>query len=342
MRMKSVISLALLLCGALVSCVRRQLEDPDFGTTLNVNVNISAIANVSCKVYNSKIPLPQINPEVMRVLFYDIHRDRLVAESFISDVVTDPEGKMSVRGNLSILPGDYRMIIYQFGTESTQIDRYESYDNANAYTGALSEEALRALQLRSGSAFDGQTIRYQPDHIIAARSEHESIPYHAGVYTITAEASSLVESYYLQVKVNGLQWVSSAKAVLSSMVPSVNLSTLEKDCENPCAIYTPLLKSDDNGTPVVCNVFNTFGRVPDSTNKLEVTFELQTIDGKMLKKSYDISDLFESKECIENHWLLIEDTIEVPEPDDPHPGGGGGLFDPVVDDWEEEHHEIEL
>lgn len=332
---------ALLLASLFVAggCIRRPLEDPDFSTRIQVKVNISAIANVTCDVYNEKIPVPEINPEVMRVMFYDMTRDKMLAESFITDVSRDENGQLSVRGDIAILPGDYRLIIYQFGTESTLVNSYDSFENSSAYTDALSQEELKALSLKSDNAYDNQPIRYQPDHILVARSEHESIPYHAGVYTITADASSLVETYYLQVKVDGLQWVSSAKAVLTSMVPSVTLAEKKRDEVNPCAIYTPLLKSEDNGDPVVCNVFNTFGRIPESTNRLDVTFELRTTDGRTISKTFDISDLFLSKECIEHHWLLIEETIVVPEPEDPNPGGGGG-FDPTVGDWEDEHHEI--
>ena len=336
-----VLALTAMLLGAL-SCHRRPLEDPDFSTRIEVKVNITAIANVTCDVYNEYIPIPDINPEVMRVMFYSPNSDKLLAESFITDVQQDENGQMSIRGDISILPGDYRMLIYQFGTESTQIWDYASFDKAAAYTDALSEEALKALQLKADVNYD-QPIRYQPDHTIVARSEHETIPYHAGVYTITAQASSIVETYYLQVKVDGLQWVSSARAVLTSMSPSVTLAAVDRDYDNPCAIYTPLLKSEDHdGEAVVCNIFNTFGRIPESTNNLDVTFELRTTDGRTISKTFDISDLFLSEDCINHHWLLVEETIVVPPPEDPDPSPGGGGFDPTVDDWEEERHEIEL
>ena len=107
------------------------------------------------------------------------------------------------------------------------------------------------------------------------------------------------------------------------------------------AIYIPLLKSDDNGDPVICNVFNTFGRIPESTNELIVTFELRTVDGKILSRNFDISNLFLSQECLEHHWLLLEETIVVPPPENTDPGNGGG-FDPSVGDWENEYHEIEM
>ena len=324
-----------------VSCERRPLEDPDFNTRIRVKVDIKTIQNVTCDIYNDKIPLPELNPEVLRVMFYDHHKDQLLGETFIYDKSVDENGDTFIHGDISILPGDYKILIYQFGTEASLIKNYSSYSNALAYTDPISEEEMKALQLKAemASANGSQLIHHQPDHIIAARSEYEHIPYHSGTYTVSTEARSLVESYYLQVKVDGLQYVSSAKAVLSSMAPSVNMASEEKNIQNPCAIYIPLIKSDDKGQDVACNVFNTFGRIPESTNDLKVTFELKTTDGRSINETFDISDLFLSEECIKHHWLLIDKKIIVPEPPDPKPGEGGG-FDPKIDDWESINSEI--
>ena len=106
------------------------------------------------------------------------------------------------------------------------------------------------------------------------------------------------------------------------------------------SLYIDLLKSKDGEDDVVCNVFNTFGRIPGSENELKVTFDIKTVEGRNLTKEYEISDLFESDLCKEHHWLLIDDVIEIPKPPDT-PGGGGG-FDPTVGDWENEEHEIEI
>lgn len=328
-----------LAATVLVSCNRRPLEDPDFSTRIDVKVNISAIANVTCDIYNRRIPVPQIECEVMRVVFFDTENDKMVGESFISDIGTDPEtGEKTICGDISILPGDYRMLLYTFGTESTIVENYNSWSGSRAVTSTLSEAATKALSIQAKGK---QKINYQPDHLLLAVSEHESIPYHAGVYTIHAKASSVVESYYLQVKVQGLEYVSSAMATLSSMSPSVQMSRREMDKEEPVTIYIPLVKSEDDGTAVICNVFNTFGRIPESKNDLDVTFDLKTLDGRTISKTFDISDLFLSEDCINHHWLLVEETIDVPPPENPGPTGGGG-FDPTVGDWEEEHHELEL
>ncbi|MGN0188449.1 MAG: DUF5119 domain-containing protein [Candidatus Cryptobacteroides sp.] len=322
----------------LTACEFRPLNKMDFQTDIQVDVNIDAVLNVTCDVYNEKIPLPQVESNVFRVLFFDTEEDRLLGDSFIYDSYTDPgTGSKGIKGKISILPGEYRMMIYTFGTESTLIGDYDSWDNSRAYTSSLSENDLRTLALK---APDGERINYQPDHLLLVSHERETIPYHTGVYTVMAEARSIVESYYLQVKVQGLQYVSSARAILSSMAPSSALATRTPDYENPVSLYIDLLKSEDGGEDVVCNVFNTFGRIPGSTNGLKVTFDLKTVDGRTVTREFDISDLFESEDCIKHHWLLIEEVIDVPKP--PETGSGGGGFNPIVGDWEEERHEIEI
>jgi anti-anti-sigma factor len=115
---------------------------------------------------------------------------------------------MIVSGEVSILPGEYRVMVYAFGTESTLISKYDSWKGCTAYTDALSQEYLKTLSLKS--SLDEQPIHFQPDHLLAARSEYESIPWHSGSHVIHSVASSVVESYYLQIKVQGLEYVSSA------------------------------------------------------------------------------------------------------------------------------------
>ena len=320
------------------SCEFRPLEEMKYQTDIQVDVDINAVLNVTCDIYNELIPPPSIESEVFRVLFFDTKEDKLVGDSFIYDYFVDPvTGNKGIRGNVSIMPGDYRIMIYTFGTESTLIENYDSWEKSLAYTSALSESDIRALSLKASG---DEPIHYQPDHLLVASNDFESIPYHSGVYTISAAARSVVESYYLQVKVKGLEYVSSAKAVLSSMAPSVNMNTKTPNYEPPVSIYIDLLKSKDGEDDVVCNVFNTFGRIPGSENELKVTFDIKTVDGRNVTKEFEISDLFESDLCKEHHWLLIDEVIDVPKPPDT-PGGGGG-FEPTVDDWEKEEHEIEI
>src|SRR5574344_1146874 len=116
------------------SCEFRTLEEMEFQTDIQVDVDINAVLNVTCDIYNELIPQPSIESEVFRVLFFDTKKDKLVGDSFIYDSFVDPvTGNKGVRGNVSIMPGDYRILIYTFGTESTLIENYDSWEKRCAY-----------------------------------------------------------------------------------------------------------------------------------------------------------------------------------------------------------------
>ncbi len=325
-----------LLCAAFIlpGCQRRPLEDPDYNTRVKVQINTRAIMNVTCDIYNEKIPVPEIQMDVMHVIFFKENSDEVACESYITDYEVDENGQKSFYGNISIAPGTYRLYAYNFGTETTLIREPYVWDAVEAYPLSLPERISSAYVTKVPS---GENFTYSPDHLVVARSPQETIPFHSGIYTVNTEAKSVVESYYLQIKVEGLEYVNSASAVLSGM-SSANYITRGERVDDPqSTIYFTMQKSDDDGKPVICAIFNTFGRPDTSSNDLEVTFDLQTRSGKV-QRSFNISDLFLSEDCINHHWLLLDEVIHI---DPPKPDTGGG-FEPEVVDWENENHEILL
>ena len=334
---RSIVNAALpVLCllTSLTGCQRRPLEDPAEYTRVKVKVNIKTICNVTCDIYNDKIPHPEINPDAMHVLFFQQNSDDIAGETFVTNIETEDDGSRSLVGDIAIYPGTYRMLIYDYGTENTIVKDFYHYDSAYAYT----EAAPYSIQSKFASkAGESSNIVNEPDHLVVASNPAETIPFHDGLYTISTEARSVVESWYLQIKVDGLDYVSSSQAVLSGLV-SENLIATDTRVNDPEAtIWFKLQKSDDQGVPVICTVFNTFGRIPESTNSLAVTFNIQTTDGRTVRREFDISDLFLTENAIKHHWLLLDETIKI----DP-PAEKGGGFDPAVDPWDEEHRDIEL
>ena len=327
---------ALCLSGCLFSgclfsgCERRPLLDQDFRTRVQVRVNLDGIQNVTCDIYNDKVPVPEIDPEVMHVLFYD--GNGIATESYITTREKDSEGKTVISGEVSVAPGSYRLLAYNFGTESTLVSGLGSYEGALASAETVSETLASRYKASTGE--EGAVV-YEPDHLLVAREPDEVIPPHTGLYTVETEARTVVESYYLQVKVDGLEYVSGAQAWLSGLVENCAIASGGRSGLPGVTEYIPLIKSDDKGEPVICAVFNTFGRIEGSTNELKVTFDLKTTDGKSVRRTFDISDLFLTENCVKHHWLLLDEVIKI----DPPKNAGGG-FDPSVDDWDDEHHDI--
>ncbi len=327
--------LPLLLAAVLSGCQRRPLEDLDYNTLIKVKINVEAIHNVTCDIYNEKIPLPEIQLDVMHAVFFEDASGDLAAETYLTGKGVDEEGNVEFSGSLSIAPGTYRLYSYNFGTETTLVTDTYLWEGVKAYGLGVPERISSAY---STKVPDGESFTYSPDHLVVARSPQEVIPYHTGVYTVRAEARTVVESYYLQIKVDGLQYVNTATAVLSGL-SSANFIALGSRVDEPqSTVWFDLEKSDDKGVPVICAVFNTFGRPDGSLNELEVTFDILTKDGRREQRTFDISELFLSEACVKHHWLLLDETIHI---DPPEPGGSGG-FDPSVDDWEDEHHDIIL
>ena len=190
---------AILVSAVLTSC--EPLDDPDFNTSINVKVSVEAISNVTCDIYNDKIPVPKIDPDMMHVLFFEETGDALATEAYISTKSTDSDGNTVFSGKLSIAPGTYRMYIYNFGTENTLIRNTYSWENAEAYAANVPDRISRSYQTKVPAE---EPITYSPDHLVVARSPREVIPYHSGIYTVKAESRSVVESYYLQIKVDGI------------------------------------------------------------------------------------------------------------------------------------------
>ena len=335
-RMKSAAPvLPLLLAAVLAGCHRRPLEDMDYNTRLKVKINVEAISNVTCDIYNDKIPVPEIQLDVMHAVLFEEGSGQVAAETYLTAKETGEDGKTEFTGDLSVAPGTYSLYAYNFGTEATLIEEPYRWGSVRAYALDVPSRISSTYATRVPA---GETITYSPDHLLVGSTPQETIPYHTGVYTVCVEARPVVESYYLQIKVDGLQYVNSATAVLSGM-SSANYITLGDRVDIPTStVYFGMTKSDDKGVPVICAIFNTFGRPDGSDNNLEVTFDIVTRSGKTLQRTFDISDLFLSENCVRHHWLLLDETITV---DPPEPDKGGG-FDPKVDDWEDEHHDIIL
>ena len=107
-----------------------------------------------------------------------------------------------------------------------------------------------------------------------------------------------------------------------------------------------MLKSQDPKLPgenkdVLCAVFNTFGKIPEATSNLHVTFNVVDVAGNLQQKDINLDTVFKSQDAIEHHWLLIDETWTIVDPGQGQQETGGG-FRPVVDDWEEINENIIL
>ena len=341
---------ALLL--TLVACERRPLNEPSEYVQIRVRVDIKTVANVMVDIYNKNIPVPDLNTDMMRVLVYDPVTKKLLTQSFISGKSYAEDGSQILTGTLNIAYGNYDILVYNFDTPVTQVMSESDEDDILAYTSEIPAAQKARYSGRTKADGDGiddlmdLDMRYEPDHLLVAREHNLRVSPHDSLIVISTEAHTVIDSYYLQIHVGGMQYASSAMAVISGLSPSNHIGLNERTEDPSVAVAFDLLKSTDPNLPgenkdVLCAIFNTFGKIPEITSDLIVTFNVIDVAGNLQQFQTSLDKVFLTEDAILRHWLLIDETwvIDNPLPDEPPTNGG---FQPIVDDWEEEYGEIVL
>ena len=352
--------LATLVILSAAGCHRRPLEDPSSAVRIRIKVNVKTVTNVntnirtSVSVYGSTESLwapkvKQLDPGTMRVLVYDPYTEKkLQPETFISEAGYDEEGNKVFNGSLPISHGDYNFLVYNFDTPTTQVAHLENEESILAFTDEIPESLkTKYTKTKDSSKADDQpitddiSIRYEPEHLLVANEKNVRISPHDTLVVVRTEAFTVVDTYYLQVRIVGRQFASSATAVISGLSPSNRIGLNERTVDPSAAVIFDMVQGRDEALAgenkdVLCAVFNTFGKIPEVTSDLLVTFNITDTAGNLLQYPVNLDKVFDSELCHLYHWLIIDDyIIEVPDPGTkPTPGGGG--FQPQVDDWVEE------
>lgn len=345
---------AILLVIAAASCHRRPLYDPETLVKVRVKVNVKAICNITEETKRNKDPklyekrTLSMNTDEMHVIVYWPDTKMVYTQAWLRNKA-DENGEQVLFGDLAVDYGKWDVVIYNWDTQSIQKTGFGSEQTLIAYTEEIpSSTRVKYLGTKAGE-FDGIAIHEEPEHLFVAHKGVEIMPTDT-VLVINTEAATIIDTYYLQIRVKGIQHATNnANAVISGLSPS-NRFALNLRTEDPsAAVCFPLMTSKDERLPegendVMCAVFNTFGKIKDVTSDLHATFSVVDTGGNLQTLDVNLDDVFKKKEAIENHWLIIDHVVwEIKDPGgtDPQPGSGGG-FQPVVDDWEEEHGEIVL
>ena len=326
------ILLAALVLLASASCHRRPLEDPSEVVRIRIDVNVRAVTNVNTNIRNSvhvygttaslwEDKIKQLYPELMRVLVYDPDTDKLLAQSFIANTEINEKGETVFTGNLGISHGNYNFLVYNFDTPTTQVTAENTESEILAFTSEISP-AMRTKVLGTKAddiedEYAGISIRYEPEH--------------------------------LQVRVRGLQFASTATAVISGLSPSNHIGFNERTVDPSAAVVFEMKKGyddelDGDNKNILCAVFNTFGKIKQTTSDLFVTFNVYDTAGNLLQYRANLDSVFDSELARKYHWLIIDDdllVIDIPDPGQNQQSGNGG-FQPRVDEWAEEIGEIVL
>lgn len=342
--------LSILFALMFISCEHRELLDPDYRHYVRIYVD-EEIKNVTCGFFSDNRQRPEYDrPRVMRVVLADPVTNQIVAERYLQTSGTDERGYY-IDGYIAATDGTYNMMVYNFGTVYTSIRSENSYIDARATTSPVSEKYYPYFPTFQ-EEFDKNAIRYCPDHLFLLNEENISVKKTAGIDTLrNAEGdfftiSSAVKSYYLQVKIKGIEYITSAVSLLSGMAGTISLHNAEMNANDPVSVffdldYADLVRrdGDQKNSATLYATFNTFGKLPEEKNFYTLNFEFSRSDGTSQVESFDITSMFDEPLVKNQQWILLEKEIEIT----PSFGGSGsGGMTPGVDEWEDIWTNIQL
>ena len=333
--------LMILCCAGLISCEHRVLVDLNDKHYVRVYLD-EQIRNVTFGFYNPQYSHPEYRrPQALRVSLASQNTGKVQFETVLRNYGSDERGTY-MDGYIAALAGDYHMIINELGSSVTQIDNTSDYYGITAYTDPISERMLAYLPVISDDIDLERTV-VEPEHLMAAKCDNVSIPRSIAVDTLRNEngnyftAQTIAKSYYLQLRIKGVEWVHAAAAVLSGMSGSFKMGLQEgivtTDPVNLFFIMNYAEKkrnsSDEVYTAILNTTFTTFGKIEDLASVLYLNFEFTKNDGTTQVESIDITDVFKTPMAIENQWLLLDKEIVITEPT-----GTGGVV-PGVEGWKD-------
>lgn len=325
----------LLLTGMLQGCKRIELYELTTKVRIEFDIDFDIDVDLDMEVETKLDPefaakVDGIMPEYMQVIFYDSQTNRMEA-SFILP---------ASGGEVSIRPGDYHIVAYNFGTNSTQTDNVTVMDDALAFTTDITKSMagkLNALSSTETRGYEDDPIIYEPDHLYVANENDINVPSVLDPdedVRLYARASTILDVYSLEVLgVTGCENIEKVEAFITGQIRN-NRFGIEERGTDPATLYVTLKPDKKNNR--LYTVFGTFGKLPFAENKVYLDITVTDSGGGQYRYIYDVTDQFDDEKNV-NNKLVIIDEIDIPEGNI----GGGGLA-PGVKDWDEESVDIPL
>lgn len=297
------------------------------------------IQNIHTGFYRESESLPYVVPEKVKALLCDPSTGEVVATRYLQNEGRDERGRY-FEGHIQCRPGKYLFLARSFGSENTIVSNEDNYFEAFAFTSPLSMS--QAAMLPAKANLDTMRVN-MPDHLFVSSCE-VNVPYSTYVDTLQAPdggfftAQSIVDSYYIQLRVKGIQYLSSVHSLLAGLSGRAMLHNGAK-IPDPVEIFFDMTYADiDQDEAVIYATFNTFGLAQSKSydKGIMLQFIITTLDGKPHTHIIDIADEFQKPEAINNKWILLEKMIVIPPPS----GDGDGGFTPDVEDWTDVYSDI--
>lgn len=348
MRRIGYILLAAMMVLLVGSCQRRPFAENRSKVALNLALNTHIVNHIQAEM-----------PENMRVDLYDPETAELVYTDYVG-----PQG-----GYIHPVPGIYDMIVYSIGSESTIIHNEHNYNEIEAYTNEVSAfiksqlalfltkrtkaaqerwaKKLYAAALAKGEptlkgpvSYEEELVVNQPDHVFVGWYHNLVVPvvYEDQPVTevyVEVDAHTIVETWEVEVQaVDGAQWIGSVASIISGQKGSVHIGPNVHSEKIVSVFFDMKIEDREDGGKCLKGKFNTFGIHPETISGSYLDLNIKDLGGEDHMFHYDVTDQFENNE---RRYILIKETLKVEEPK-----VEGGGFQPVVNDWDEVHTDINL
>lgn len=331
----------MLLCSG---CEHRPLVDLNELHYVRIYLD-EHIRNVSYGFYDETKEKPEYKtPAVMRVALFEPSSGILVSERYLRDSGTDEKGNY-IHGYVSVPAGSYNLLAYNFDTHNIKIknDRwYMSMEVSSSPVGANVKDNLASM--RSGNSTQvEEEILSEPDHFFVANSVDVNLKLTDKIDTLRNldgsdfVAKSMVKTYYMQVNVKGVEYISSAVAFITGMASSAKLHSGELNNNSSASIYFTM-KNDatdmrrNGNVAAAYATFNTFGKLEGVEGYINITFEFNTKWGSVQTETIRVTDMFDTPQVKEKQWIIIDKVIEITPPGGNDSSGG---VKPGVNNWDE-------
>lgn len=267
-------------------------------------------------------------------------------------------------GEIELPQGHYRAITYNNDTELLNFYAIPSFEDHYATTrrGSLFEPIYGSGSKASGPRAKGsedEAITITPDMLwgctatdiyvsttgvsyICVPEKDKDNYIHEPVVSkdqvITLYPHEMVCHYTYEIRnVKNMQYIQQMSASLSGMAPLVrfNGDELGREC------VTHPVETFKSGADKIVGSFLVFGHHPDNTAPHRMLLYVWLTNGEKIyfgssSPRFDVTDQIHSAPDKRRVHIII-DGLDIPKP-----MGDGPGFDPSVDDWQDEDHDIEI
>lgn len=264
-------------------------------------------------------------PETMRVMFYPKDAEGRKVDGYLP----------AAGGEMKVPPGNYAVVVYNFNTESVQIRGEESYETIEAFTGPYT--GLDAVI----------DMVWWPDPLYVVALDDVEIAKSDEALQMELKPTAVVKSYTFDIKVEGLERVSSVLCYVSNLNGSCFLG--KHTCE---LSKVPIYVDMERGDGVLRGRFASFVWPVSAETRMEMpmilTVKLVKRDNTVQEVEVDVTEALTAPPSLPDEGEVEEPDaeidIEIPIPDDKivvdelEPGfneGGGGIGG-EVDEWGDE------